>query len=233
MPFGTATLGGVSVVNRRQAITGRPGKGVLDCPATMKALRDDVIRQPKQALPFANGMRLTIEGNDVICTRVIGLSELYCPTTVLRLIVSIDIDSVDGVLGAWTWTHVGDEVGESVIPEPTLAHGYSTSSVARKIPVILVSATCLHPTPRHIYGSPAHGMCLPQSGRKFQPKTPATLDMPRKKRRCCGWRTGVITTRTNAIPALGMPSLSHTNDRQTAEGLAGQINNLWHKRKVA
>ena len=63
------------------------------------------------------------------------------PTTIARIIALIILDSLDGVLRAWTISHVGVKVLEFI---PTFAHSEAAPAVMFVVRTIFVAASTEH-----------------------------------------------------------------------------------------
>ena len=94
-------------------------------------------------------------GSILICdsfvdTRIVGLLFGGSPSTILRGIRTIVINTVNGMARRWPWSHISIESCEIIAP--LLAHDNATSTIVMIFAMIRVVAACFHADPYLVLG---------------------------------------------------------------------------------
>ena len=89
-------------------------------------------------------MALTLTRSTILCLLFRG-----GPAAIARLVVTVIVDPINGVLRCWPASHIGKESFES---SPSPAHFNSTASVPLPIKHMLIIATPFHYLPNSILG---------------------------------------------------------------------------------
>lgn len=88
----------------------------FDGPSRREPLSDDTCAKTSQPTPFSDRVRDSVKRNAMITARIVGLLYFSRPTAVLRTVVAVRINTVNGMLRAWLLAHVGKERLEVVPP---------------------------------------------------------------------------------------------------------------------
>lgn len=167
--------------------------------------------------PLGNGLRLSSKGDSDIGARVIGLFVGRCPSAVFRFIRTIYINSVQGMLRRWSWSHVGKKGRETLFP--AVANGNPTTSIIGEMPSGWTIAASLHATPSLILRRAASPVLPVTLNRKllFQASTTSYLTKFQ-----CGARCFPLL----AAVALAKPSLivNVMQDNQATKPLSTNVN---------
>lgn len=101
-----------------------------------------------------------VDGEPPRRPEVIHLLLTRGPAAVTRLVVAVDVDAVQLVLGAWPRTHVGEEVLKRV---PSLADRDATTAVEGKLRVRGCSAAVPHIAPTFVLSAAFPTSSVPMS----------------------------------------------------------------------
>jgi hypothetical protein len=105
--------------------------------------------------PLSKGSTLTIKFNPAIISPVIAILLVSCPSTILRRISLIIINSVKLMFGSWRMPHIRKEAFKGV---PRFTNGYATSTVNMELGVFGVIASLMNPCPSPIGLRVRHSM---------------------------------------------------------------------------
>ena len=122
-------------------------EGFCDRPAERKARHyySDGASFPLRPILYAEGNPSI--NKDVVCGLVSSLLFTCSPSAVGRFVISIVVDSFNGVVFGWSRTHILEELRSADQSKPSVAHAYPPSTVSM-IPVgSRVVATLSHIVP--------------------------------------------------------------------------------------
>ena len=117
---------------------------LFDTPsASVNPLQDGGVVYAKLTRPFAYRLGDAAKRESGVVALVVGLLSRVSPPAVIRRVVPVYINPVNGVVG-WAFAHVGKE---TVKGDPSSAHGNAATAVVSPLVVLLVGATGLHVSP--------------------------------------------------------------------------------------
>lgn len=146
------------------------------------------------------------------------------PATVVRRIVAVIVNAIDGMLTGWTWTEVIVKVQKAV--SPPVAHRNTAAAVIAKGGRFRVVATLKHATPARIF------WCLRQAMRDLECASRLTVQTSTRSRLTAPQASLRFHTQTPAIAAtVPMPFCMMRMSRerqsnQSAEAVTGNIQGL-------
>ncbi len=111
-------------------------------PSTFESLVNSLDRKASSFGPRCQAHSLSRKGNQFVTSPISLLFLGSHPATIARMVLSIVVNSVNGMFSGRPRTHIGIEVEEAISSEPTFTHGNSSSSVTsiiRSVPVVTTS----------------------------------------------------------------------------------------------
>lgn len=154
-------------------VIGAQVHGKVGGPSCSQASVDQTFSHSGLSTPVSLAPRHAIYRDQVGIALVPVLLGLGRPAAVVGLVVPVVVDPLDAVLTAWPTPHVGDEVPVSVLAEPTLADGDSSTTVARMGMVSRVEATGAHCRPGLVLRSEFPVRCCAVNNPALTAKAPA------------------------------------------------------------
>ena len=182
----------------------------------------------KFTTPISERLSFTVEGNHSITTSIVGLLYSCSPSTIIRLVISIIINSFHLMFRRRTLTHVRNEVFKGV--SPSIAHCYSASAVVRKSIGFRVVASLLNAAPNVIYFCASTIVLRSQtiSAHCISVITAATYRIAALKRRAVN--NGFVFTNTLAQPKrpLFFIASNKAQNFQTSVSVPFAVNKTTH-----
>lgn len=133
---------------------------------------DHIIRNTNYFRPLRYCFQLSLKKEDMIVSSISSLLFSCCPNTVLWRIGTIVINSLYGIVGIWTISHISKEVLKFV---PSRTNNYPSFAVSIGIFAIWITTSIKHTTPNSILCCLAHAMCRVTDRTKFSPEATATF----------------------------------------------------------
>ena len=123
------------------------------------------------------------------------------PTTVLRRVVAVIVDTLYGRILRW-FAHVGNECGKRRVPPR--ANANTAPAVSRKMSGIRILATLTHPNPRTVseWRCAAIGMTVERIRRALRTAATRTLAVAQALRSYDALRSAFATTQPNRLFTL-------------------------------
>lgn len=201
--------------------------GIFDAPAACKPFSNDRGTNRMLLGQISENNRLATILNNYVVGLVSGLLSWRGPAAILRLIVAVLVGvSVEGVLGAGPWTHVGIEVLERM--KPPFADRDPAPAVPREGFMVAVRASGLHRSPTVVLGSASLSMLCSgdDSALGFQASA-ALCDAANKAIAIDGLCSAAVA---DAIPEVAFRVLTVREARndQSAKSRTCQINSASH-----
>ncbi len=121
----------MALTDKQQALfSGLEGccNSLLGCPfGTVDSKPQGFFWYTNAFCPFRNCQRFAVIGEEMIIALVAALNLKRGPTAVLRGVILFVIDTIETVLRAWPWPHVGQKRQE--ILRPAFAHFYAATAI--------------------------------------------------------------------------------------------------------
>lgn len=112
-------------------------------PSAFDALSESRVRHSSEPRPFGNAMRLSVKSQISDCSRVVGLSKIVCPPTVVLRVTGVIVDAVQRV-ACRALAHVGVEIFKRA---PSFANGYPSTAITTVVRRIRIGASGHHCAP--------------------------------------------------------------------------------------
>lgn len=159
------------------------GKRLFDGPPHFKSqCYARATFESQRSSPLGKCLGLTVKSEIPASSGVCVLLLNGSPSAVFGTIIAIIIDSVQGVLGAWPWSHIPEKSRKPMWSLPPLAYGDPSSAIIMVSAIGRFFAALLHPNPASILGlcfgcgaKPVRDHGFPSS---FYSKTSAALGFP-------------------------------------------------------
>jgi hypothetical protein len=146
--------------------------------------------------PLDQRFRLSPRGKRSVAAAVALLLLHRRPSTVVRLVISVWVDSVDGVPGSRTSAHVRDEVFEG--PQPAIAHPDSATAIRGVRFMMFEIAAFLDGTPRFVLRISSHSVRAIPGRRRIGGQTSARKTFPFSQ--WCPSHGGSFSAITSTLP---------------------------------
>jgi hypothetical protein len=128
----------------------------LHRPSSAEATAHSLVLHSKLATPSSQRTNLTANFDCSRARSIVGLLFLRRPAAIFWAVVPIVIDAINRMFKRWARTHVAIEVFERI--SPTIANGYSTTPVSRKLAALRVVASLLHCSPNVVFSRFKHSV---------------------------------------------------------------------------
>lgn len=194
------------------------GEASLNRPSTLKSFADGSLVNPCASAPFGERQSFTFPFNALIIASVKLLNGLSGPPAIIRGVITIVVDAINGMAHGWTRSHVSVEHGERVTP--TLTDGNASPSVAMEVLSGWARASLDHVSPYMVFGG------IPQAVRRFRFQN-LNLDAAARMRawQVCSGNQLLVAAITSAPIARMSRALFITfqgQDSETAVSVAGR-----------
>lgn len=126
----------------------RCSKCSLNIPSVAQSTSNYIIFNFKLPLPFRHCHSNTIDSHEPSPHHMSHLFSLSAPSTILRRIVSVGINTVKRMLGGRLFTHIFEKIRKT---PPVVADFNSPSSVSVICPIFRIMASFHHRSPRIIF----------------------------------------------------------------------------------
>ena len=158
-------------------------------------------------------------------TSICGLLFYCCPSTILRTVVTIIVDTVNTVTRSWSRPHIFIEVFKRVFP--LMAYSYTSTAISMITNIFWIVTTSLHIIPNAIFWSFTQIMGRISFYKLFNSKASTTRSVSIPKR-ATGNNVG-IPTRTQTFPhCYSIAAFSFGNYSKSTKFLSGKIDELRH-----
>ena len=127
----------------------------FNVPAISEASAYNIFMYSRNVAPSLDTFAHAINLKKTVASSVVCLLLRGCPAAILGAIISVIVFSVDGVLGAWSQSHVGDEVLKQV---PAFTYFDSATTVSFIICHLSICASKFHVIPRLKFWRVGHSM---------------------------------------------------------------------------
>ena len=122
-------------------------QGLFNSPASFEAHQDCCSGYSSISGPIRKAHASPKAGNDAVASLVPSLLSAICPSRVSRLIASIVVYAINGILGGRLAAHVSNKVLKG--KKPAVANGYPSASVVSKALADWIRASLDHAVPRN------------------------------------------------------------------------------------
>lgn len=179
----------------------------------------------RQLKPFSQRFCLTTKRQVTVAAHVACLLFASSPAHVRRFVVPLDVDAIDGMLAARSFTNISKEVLEG---QPALADGDTSRTVVAKIVIVRVSTSREHVRPRLVERRAAPA-CMPMSQLNSAAMPPPVLNSPTATGFCAplaqeiAQNEGAFSAFAQTLPdCLSVLSLGSKSDNsEPCEGFSG------------
>ncbi len=130
-------------------------KSIMRRPTKFEARMDCLRLYIDNLTPCCNSMRINANCNSNICSRIIGLLSTGSPTTILKRVIPIGINTING-FPFWSFPHVTEEILKRL--PPPRADTNPTTAVVWICIIIGVFAAFYHLLPKFIYWCVGHAV---------------------------------------------------------------------------
>ena len=143
-----------------------------NAPAAAKSHKDGRNLYIEKRRPLGDCSALSLKLKDMVSSLIRALLGIRGPSAILRRVVSVCIESINGIATRWARPHVGKEGGEAF--DPSIAHADTTAAVVLEIWNVLVKAPTFHGGPCAMLWAVAHSMRSASRKVRFAGETSAT-----------------------------------------------------------
>lgn len=123
-------------------------KCLFERPSNRKTMSKGFLADPQLVGPVLQAHRFSMKRKKGVVASVSVLFFPCAPSAIIWSIVSIIVDSVNGMVWTRSWSHVFQEVVEAI--QPSLAYRYASSSISMVSSGIPVIASLLHRFPAFV-----------------------------------------------------------------------------------
>lgn len=130
----------------RAGIEGRQ-HGSLSVPTSEDSRFQRVSTASDMSFPFSDGATFAVHNQHMILPSVVGLFARRGPSAIVRLVIAVVVDAIDGV-ARWAQSHIRVEISERIAPP--IADRNASFPVSIKFRIVRVETTPLQRMPRLI-----------------------------------------------------------------------------------
>jgi hypothetical protein len=199
----------------------------LVAPSEMLSPSDNTVREVEFIGPRGDWLRATVERKNPVRHAIALLLLLGRPSTIAWFVIAVVVwVAIQGVLLAGPRPHVGQKLDESTRAAPLLAHRYSTTTVAVKVPSVVVSAAVDHVVPRYVLASslpPSRVAVAGVHSNEFLFSDTAATFRPATSQCACRSSDGVSALAAAEPPGFSLNSANKRDGSQQAESLASEV----------
>ncbi len=160
-------------MTQRGIVIQRNREGILDWDAFAKAREQARYTNASFIRPIADGLCFPEGCQQSGAASIARLRVSGAPPAITRLVISVALNAINGVILRWSRPHVGVE-GDEIL-SPSFAHFDAATSIRRVVRSRWSLATRNHGVPRAVFGRARHAMCLSQRFHAFAAKATAGL----------------------------------------------------------
>ena len=201
----------------------RLSQRLLDTPsASVNPLQDGGWVGANLTRPFAHRLGDAAKRESGVAALIVGLLSRVSPPAVIRRVVPVDINPVNGVVG-WAFSHVSKE---AVKGAPSSAHGNAATTVVSPLVVLRVGATGFHVSPAVIRSGSitAVGMTMRQASRNSTLDVEATTGYGLAGFKTSGVYVLLRAAVANALKVcLYAPIFCSRNNKPSSKSLLGKV----------
>lgn len=192
----------------------RLANGFLFAPSRLQAFGDYIRRSTKPQTPLAARESFSIKRDGLVPSLIAALNRSCCPSTIARLVVPVDVDSVYGS-SVRALTHVSNKVLKL---SPRFTYGNTSPAVVCKTRVVAIKASLNHRHPTVVGGCSKHSML----SARLSMNTPAGFCVSALK--CISGNNSRSAARTMTKPSsMFFVGVDVLNSRKSAKGLTGKV----------
>lgn len=214
---------------RVQALSTRPktparwgGESLCSWPSAFAdSLTDDGIRDASSPTPFGNRERESFVRQQMARPLVLLLLAVRRPAAVLRAVMTVIVDAVNGVCVTRSATHVSNKSRKRFAP--SVAHCNSTTAVVGELFVSRAETAAAHRLPHPILGYFAQPVLRGCRNGTLQTVAAARNRSPGAKRLCGYGSSDATVAFTQPVKDALRRSTCVSNDKKPPEPFAGEV----------
>jgi len=131
----------------RPGPTDRMSESLFNAPSAMEAHLQDLVWNPEAFTPFGHRERLSTLFDEAVPSGVPVLLDACSPSTVGWRVVSVVVETIDGMVPGRSRSHVGQEGSKIDAPSITDADATSAVVLVADVGVALTAANHVRPAP--------------------------------------------------------------------------------------
>jgi hypothetical protein len=195
---------------------GWTGKSQIYRPSGIKPVYQSALGDAKFSGPLTNCLCSAIESDRLTAAAIVILLGACRPSAIVRCVVAIGVDAINGMMRTWSAAHIGKEVLKTVLP--SVANSNTAAAIIGVPDVRWGIASGFHGNPRAIFGGPGTTVgCDNLTVQTATTRGSALREIAGRNETFCPAFTSAYPT--DAAPEMGTLG----NDCPTSELLSTQI----------